>query len=308
MENKTTHSVLVTGARGFIGQAVCKLLQRESYSVVALDQLRADDGQGDAAGKAIQCDVSDAERLQGVFERERIGAIVHLAAILPTAAQRDPLRTTQVNVSGSLNLLEMARRFGVRRVVFGSSLSVYGSCPPEERVSETHRAAPEDLYGAAKLYVERLGEAYRNCDGLEFVALRIGRVIGEGARSSTSAWRSEIFEKLQANEPAEITLNFVPHERVLLVHVADVATMLILLMQAPRLSHMIYNAPCESVIVSDLKRAVESLNPKIRVRLGMEEAVGNPRQLYSDRFVQEFDFRMTPILDQLKRAAGNGPV
>ena len=296
-------AVLVTGARGFIGQAVCKPLQREGYRVLALDQSRAGGEPGTTPGGEIQCDISDAARLRSVFEAERIEAIIHLAAILPTAAQREPVRATQVNILGSLNLLEMARRFGVRRMVFGSSLSVYGTCPPDDRVCETHQAAPEDLYGAAKLYVERLGEASRSRDGLEFVALRIGRVVGEGARSATSAWRSEIFERLQAGEAAEIVLPFVAHERVLLLHVADVARMLNLLLQAPRLSHMIYNAPCESVIVSELKSAVESLNPKIHVKLGNEEAVGNPRRLDASRFEQEFDFQTVPIFDQLKRAA-----
>ena len=54
-------------------------------------------------------------------------------------------------------MLEMARQFGVGRFVFGSSLSVYGTCSPDHAVSETDRAAPEDVYGAAKLYVEQLG-------------------------------------------------------------------------------------------------------------------------------------------------------
>ena len=92
-----------------------------------------------------------------MFEKERIEGIIHLAAILPTAAQRNPLRATQVNVQGSANVLEMARVFQVRRVVFGSSLSIYGTCAADHIVSELDRAAPEDLYGAAKLYVEQLG-------------------------------------------------------------------------------------------------------------------------------------------------------
>jgi nucleoside-diphosphate-sugar epimerase len=303
MEAEKTHSVLVTGARGFIGQAVCKLLQREGYRVAVLDQSRAGAEPGTVRGGEIQCDIADAARLQAVFAEGRIDAMVHLAAILPTAAQRDPVRATQVNILGSLNLFEMARRFGVRRMVFGSSLSIYGSCPPDERVRESHRTAPEDLYGAAKLYVEQMGEAYRSRDRLEFVALRIGRVVGEGAQSATSAWRSEIFERLKTTEVAEIAIPFVAHERILLVHVTDVARMLTLLVQAQRPQHVIYNAPCESVVVSELKSVVESLNPKVRVNLGTEEAVGNPRQLDFTRFEREFAFQTVPIFNQLKRAA-----
>lgn len=302
MEIEKNHCVLVTGTRGFIGQAVCKLLQREGYSVVAVDCRRDEQ---DAPGREIRCDISATAQVERVFAAERVDALVHLAAILPTAAQRDPLRATQVNVGGSLNLLEAACRYGVRRMVFGSSLSIYGSCVAEECVDEMRPAAPEDLYGAAKLYVERLGEAYQRRCGLEFVGLRIGRVVGAGAQSATSAWRSAIFETLAARAPMELCLPFVGTERILLVHVEDVARMLSLLLRAPRLSHTTYNAPCESVVVSELKRVVESLNSNVRVTLGKEEAVGNPRRLDARRFEKEFGFQTVPMFEQLRRAAGS---
>jgi hypothetical protein len=68
--------------------------------------------------------------------------------------------------------------------------------------------------------------------------------------------------------------------------------------------HSIYNAPCESVVVSDLKREVEALNPNVTVTLGKEHAVGNPRLLNASRFQEEFDFETIPIFEQLRRAPG----
>src|SRR3954465_3800719 len=127
MDADPNSSVLVTGARGFIGRAVVKLLQRENYRVVALDNSAAPVGAHDpqSAGN-VMCDISNADELRRVFAAGAGGGLIHLAAILPTAAQREPLHATRVNVDGSVNLLEMARRFEVRRFVFGSSLSVYG--------------------------------------------------------------------------------------------------------------------------------------------------------------------------------------
>jgi UDP-glucose 4-epimerase len=310
MEARGKGSVLVTGGRGFIGRSVGKLLQREGYRVLALDlphpgasaeaPLRAQK----VSSREVSCDISDPIQLQSIFESEPIGAVIHLAAVLPTAAQRDPLRATQVNVGGSLNLLELSRQFGVRRVVFGSSLSIYGTWPIDEQVSETHRAAPEDLYGAAKLYVERLGEVYANCYTFDFVSLRIGRVVGPGAGSVSSAWRSQIFDELRASAPTEISLPFVASERILLVHVDDIARMLLALLEASNPALAAYNAPCESEVVADLKRDVESLNPNVRIRLGTQSALGNPRLLDSSRFEQEFSFRTAPIVEQLRQAAG----
>jgi UDP-glucuronate 4-epimerase len=294
-------AVLVTGGRGFIGRAVVKLLQRSGYAVVSLDVRPPTSS---PTGHAeVECDLADASQLQRVFEIEQIGAIIHLAAILPTSARREPAQATQVNVDGSLHLLEMARRFGRRRIVFGSSLSVYGTCPADQVVSETNRVAPEDLYGAGKLYVEQLGEAYRRSYGLEFVNLRIGRVVGPGAQSASSAWRSQIFELLATRHAAEIALPYVGAERILLLNVDDVASMLVALLGAACPAHSVYNAACEAVVVADLKRAVESLNSNISVKLGKDYASGNPRLLDSSRLSQEFDFQTLPIFEQLRRAA-----
>lgn len=305
MDAAKDRSVMVTGGRGFIGRAAGKLLQREGYRVVSIDQSAPATAENDCESKReILCDIGDVAQVRRVFENEGIAGVIHLAAILPTAAQRDPVRATRVNVEGSVNLLEMAQRFGVPRVVFGSSLSVYGTCGAEQIVSEKDRGGPEDLYGAAKLYVEQLGEAYRQCHGLEFVSLRIGRVVGPGSRSTSSAWRSEIFEFLSADHPVEITVPYVGAERLLMVHVDDVARMLVALLEGTRPGHSVYNAPCESMVVNDLKREVERLNSNISVRVGESYAKGNPRLLDAGRFQREFDFRMSGIVERLKSAAG----
>jgi nucleoside-diphosphate-sugar epimerase len=180
---------------------------------------------------------------------------------------------------------------------------VYGTCPFDQVVSEADRAAPEDLYGAAKVYVEQLGEAYRQSCGMEFVSLRIGRVVGPGANSVSSAWRSQIFEFLGATRPEEIEVPYASSERVLAVHVEDVAKMLVALLEAARPGHAVYNAVCESVVVGALKRTVESLNANLQVKLGGEAVVGNPRRLDSSRFAGEFGFGTEPVFEQMTRAS-----
>lgn len=257
-----------------------------------------------AQADEVAADITDLSCLKGLFETKPVDAIVHLAAILPTAAQREPLLATKVNIQGSIHLLELAKEFHVRRFIFGSSLSVYGTCPEDEIVSETDRAAPEDLYGAAKLYVEQLGDSYRRLHGMEFVSLRIGRVVGPGARSTTSAWRSEIFERIASGDAAEIAIPYAGSERILAVHVDDVARMVLELLRAPQLRHTVYNAACESVMVRELKREVERLNPLVRVELGGQAVVGNPRRVDWSRFAGEFGFGVTPIFEQLGKAAG----
>ena len=297
--------MLVTGANGFIGCAVSRLLHHDGYATIPLDQAASGPaGRNFGGSREILLDISDGKRLRAVFQSYAIGGIIHLAAVLPTAAQRDPLRATEVNICGSLNLLEMAQEFGVSRFVFGSSLSVYGTRPADQMVSEDARAAPEDLYGASKIYVEQLGAAYRERFGLEFVSLRIGRVVGPGARSATSAWRSELFEFLHKTETAAITVPYRGEERVLLVHVSDAARALVALLRPNVPIHGIYNAPCESVLVHDLKHEIEHLNSNINVELGRDFAKGNPRLVDWSRFRTEFSVKLTPIFQQLASEAG----
>src|SRR5579863_4750631 len=169
MDTDQNNAVLVTGGRGFIGRAVVNLLRRAGYRVVSLDTSALGAAGNDCESvRDVLCDISNADDLRHLFEAERIRGIIHLAPILPTATQREPVRATRVNIDGSVHVLEMARRFGVRRFVFGSSLSVYGTRAADQVVSELDCAAPEDLYGAAKLYVERLGQAYHDLYDLEF--------------------------------------------------------------------------------------------------------------------------------------------
>ena len=129
MDTGDARSVLVTGGRGFIGRATVKVLRRAGYKVVSLDAKASVIASEDE--DEIVCDLTEAKQVQQVFQARSITRILHLAAILPTAAQRAPERATQVNVEASLHLLEMARRFGVPRFVFGSSLSIYGTWPAD---------------------------------------------------------------------------------------------------------------------------------------------------------------------------------
>ncbi|HEX3822696.1 MAG TPA: NAD(P)-dependent oxidoreductase [Candidatus Sulfotelmatobacter sp.] len=304
MKHRQERAVLVTGGRGFVGRAVGKLLRREGYEVISLDRVALTEEAGSDRINQAQCDIADVPALYSVFQNQPVEAIVHLAAILPTTAQRDPVRATAVNVQGSLNVLEMAREFGTRRVVFGSSLSVYGTYRADRAVSELDRIGPEDLYGAAKAYVEQLGSAYRSSYGLEFLSLRIGRVLGAGANSKTSAWRSEIFELIDTKSACEIFLPYMESERVLVVHVEDVARMLVALLTAEKPAHCIYNSVCESLLAGELKRGIEELNANVRVTLSNAEVVGNPRQLDSSRFTEEFGCRNVSVLEQLAKAAG----
>jgi nucleoside-diphosphate-sugar epimerase len=303
MYSEPKKSVLVTGGRGFIGRAVVKLLRCSGYPVISLDRSAAPANEL-RGWLEVEGDLTEAPRFRSVVRAHRIHSIIHLAAILPTAAHLDPLTAFEINFNGGMTVLAEARSLGVHRLVFGSSLSVYGTYPAGRVVSETDDAKPHDSYGTAKKFLEGHGLASRERGEMDFASLRIGRVVGEGSNSVTSAWRSEIFELLKSEQPAEIFIPYRASEKILVVHVEDLAAMLVALVAATKTDHAIYNAPCESILVGDLKRVVESLNPNLTVKLGDGRPIGNPQMLDFSRFQKEFAVETIPIFDRLRKAAG----
>lgn len=295
--------ILVTGAAGFIGRALCHLLRKIGMDCVAIDRQESapiSHEEGELARHAVlACDLTDSVSLDALFASHDFDTIIHLAAILPGAASRDPIRATEVNVGGSMALLQCATAHGVGRFIFGSSTSVYGSSGTNAPISEHTLAAPIDVYGAAKRAVEITGETLQKNDSIEFVALRIATVIGPGARNTSSPWRSEIFEQLGRGHC--ISLPYAADDPLTVVHVNDVARMLVTLAQAESVQHIVYNSPAELLTAAQLKQAVESAAPETHVELS-----GRTRSLApladGSRFTREFGFEIAPVQQSLRAA------
>jgi nucleoside-diphosphate-sugar epimerase len=249
-----------------------------------------------------ECDISDATSLHAAFQRQPFEAIIHLASLLATASKQNPHKSTQVNVGGTLNILEAAKRFRVGKVIYASSLGVYGTRPASLRVSENDAVTPEDLYGGSKRYVELLGEAYQANFGVGFVALRIAVVVGAGGKSVTSAWRSQIFECLEAGQSMEFSIPYRPEEVLPLIHVDDVVAMLVALLSAKKSTASVYNSFAESVTMTELKNEIELLNPQVRVKLGGRVVSGHPRALDSSRFGKDFAIAPMPLRERMRLA------
>lgn len=293
--------IVVTGGEGFIGRHIRSVLLAAGKDVLSLDRRSLSHSSGELN---YQCDLTDAQRLQQILASasRRISAIAHLASTLRTASEKDPKKATEVNIFGSLNVLETARIFGVARVVFASSVSIYGSKGAHDDVSEADFTAPQDIYGAAKKYIEVLGNAYSRNYGIQFVSVRIPIVVGSGPGTSTSAWRTNLLNALREGRKREILVPYAEHETLSIVHVEDLANAFSILLNAPTIAHLTYNAPCEIWRLSDLKKEVESLNEKVQVSFGDSAISGFPRRLNCDRFKAEFNY-VPDLSERLRQAA-----
>ncbi len=173
--------ILVTGGAGFIGShTVDALIAADAGEVSVLDDLSAGKrGQLNPTARFHQADLRDAAAVKAIVERERPEVIFHLAAQMDVRRSvADPAFDAQVNLVGFLNLIESARRSGLKRVIFSSTGgAIYG----EQDVfpcDEDHPRRPVSPYGVAKLATEAYLFFYRAEYGIDYLALRYGNVYG----------------------------------------------------------------------------------------------------------------------------------
>jgi nucleoside-diphosphate-sugar epimerase len=129
--------------------------------------------------ETIEADIGDMSKMVGVMEQRGVDRIIHLAGLVSSLAQRSPRLATMVNCGGIANVLEAARLTGTKRVVFSSSVQVYGpSASSDEVIDEEFPCDPTTVYGATKLFGEKLGMSYDQMYGLQFVSMRMSACYG----------------------------------------------------------------------------------------------------------------------------------
>jgi UDP-glucose 4-epimerase len=202
---------LVTGAAGFIGSHVVDRLLADGWEVVGVDDLStgrlANLDAADAADgfSFTECDITAAE-LVDVVADARPDVVAHLAAqISVRASVADPLHDARINVLGTVNVLEAARRAEVRKVLFASSGgSIYGE-PAKLPVDERAPTDPHSPYAAAKVTGETYLSAYRHLHGLDYTALALANVYGPRQDPHGEAGVVAIFTSaLLRGEPTQV--------------------------------------------------------------------------------------------------------
>lgn len=250
--------VAVTGGAGYIGSTLIRDLLAKDHEVTSIDNQTTGDYERIrrhlTGAKLLEGDIRDSTDLDITFRDA--DAVVHMAALSDLdACNEHPKEAISVNVYGTHQVVEAARRNHVRRLVFCSSAAVYGT-PASTPVTERHMTHPLNIYGVTKLAGEKLLDAAHLNYGLETVSLRFGNVYGVGLYTNWVGVIPKFIALALDNKSLTVygdgtaTRDF--------VHVQDITTAITLSLKTKKIGGKIFNIGNETTTVNDIAKEISS--------------------------------------------------
>ena len=194
---------LVLGGGGFIGSHLCDALLAAKYTVTAFDRPVPESVAAGRAGSAVRWIYGDYQNRDDV--RGAIAAcdvVFHLiSTTLPKTSNDSPVYDINTNLVSTVNMLDLAREAGVKRIIFVSSGgTVYGPSRDALALTEAHPTNPTCSYGIVKLAIEKYLRLYNDLHGLDYSILRVSNPFGAGQRLDAAQGAITIFANLALQE------------------------------------------------------------------------------------------------------------
>ncbi len=299
--------VLITGANGEIGHAlIVNLAHGGNRAVVSLDLSPLDPRLSHLVYREFTGSILDANLLERILAEFEVDLVFHLAALLSSRAEFTPMAAHQVNVEGTLNLLEFAAREGESHgravtFVYPSSIAVYGLPDLETRrragrVREGDWNMPVTMYGCNKLYCEHLGRYYARhykqlsesvAPHVDFRCVRFPGLISATTMPAggTSDYASEMIHAAARHEPYACFVR--PDSRIPFMAMPDAIAALLGVAAADRgrLSRTAYNVGAFSPSAEEIRRSAVRAFPDAEI----DYAIDGRRQAIIDSWPEDVD-------------------
>lgn len=312
-------SVLITGGTGFIGAYVARRLIRDGRKVVTLDNLPSNVIHGVLTpGELSQVrfvtgDVSSLRDVGHAIRDNGVNRIVHLPSLLHPASNENPPLAIRVNVQGQATILEAARLFELEKIVWASSVVVFGS-----RSSHAARVLPNDaphhpvhLYGATKSFDEFLTDHYANEWGIDALGLRFTIVYGPGRVRGASAFINELV-KAGLGEPVVVPFG---DDVVDWQYVEDIANLVVKCLGVPKTRTTVFNTRFDVRSIREAGDYIRKLVPEARISYEpgefgiaweLDDSVLQAEIGFEPRFSMEAGLKKS--VDHARREAGLPPL
>ncbi|MFC7397776.1 NAD-dependent epimerase/dehydratase family protein [Chelatococcus sp. GCM10030263] len=265
-------TLLVTGAMGHVGYEIVRNLAR-SRPVIAQYHRTFRQADADALGAHatwVACDLTDLQAVERLCREHGVDSCIHLAAMANEMYCRpDPVAAFQANVGAVVNLLDVARRHEWRRMIYGSTGSVFKNVDPAMPIMEDLPPDADGLYGTTKACGEIMVRAFRAQFGVDAATVRISWIYGPPvvnytfARGPIPPILIDALRGVERNDASggNFSAGF--------TYIDDVVEGLIAAVDAPRLNHAIYHlAPLHNYAVFEVAEAVKSAVPGAVIAIG----------------------------------------
>lgn len=263
--------VLVTGGAGFIGSHIVDLLVSQGYSVTIVDNFSS--GVPEYTNDNVNIYNVDiiSDELNQVFEICNPDYVIHTAAQISVAtSQAEPYFDAHVNILGTVNVLEMCRKFNVRKLVYTSSAAVYGDADAFP-IEETFETLPISQYGLSKLVGEKYIQTYHRLYGLPYTILRFSNVYGTRQKLNEHSGVIPLFINRMIRDKEIYIYGDGSYTRDF-IYVKDVAQAVLVTLESP-LSEVYNISSGEEVSVNELVRLlgiVMETSPKVNYSASKE--------------------------------------
>jgi nucleoside-diphosphate-sugar epimerase len=306
--------IMVVGSSGYIGRRVIKSLADERAEVVGFDLVPAPQESTVSGVPFVQGNMVNLEEVMGAFADHGVQRIVALGYFMtPLLAPecRDLVNAARVNIVGIANLFEAARLARLERLIFASTVGIFGhqdAYGPEPINEESEPRAPKSLYGLMKLVNNAMAERYTKTYGIQIIKVHSAAVIGPG--NTAFSRRMIQFPALGkagfGNWPSTGPRN--------IVGVSDIAQLYAKMALADEVQHNTYMGTGPSPTGRDIADIVKKYLPDAEITFD-EKARIPAWNFDNSRAVQEFNWKIQPVeemvLDEIngtREAAGLPPV
>jgi nucleoside-diphosphate-sugar epimerase len=276
--------ILITGAVGQIGIELTEgLLSRFPASRVVASDIRSAAG---APADIRYLDITDKAQIARLVMEERIDTIFHLAALLSARGEQNPQLAFAVNLGGLLNVLEVARQHGVKKVIMPSTIGAFGPDTPKIDTPDDTLMRPTSMYGITKLAGELLLDYYSRRSGIDGRSLRFPGIISSRTEpgGGTTDWADDFYRKAVRGEKAICFLR--ADTRLPFMYMPDAVEALIglALAERSRLSRSVYNVHSLTLAPTELAKFLQGTFPDF-------EPLYQPdsRQAIADSWPQSLD-------------------
>ena len=290
-------SIMVTGGTGFIGNRIIRKLLDRGEEVVCFDLAPPRNNLEPYADRInfYRGDISQIPHLLEAINTFKVHKIIHMAALLPPDTEDRPHFGMSVNIQGTNNVFEAARWTNIQRVVYASSIAVYGVQETfgNRPINENDLSDPVNVYGMTKAANDFAAGRYRERYDMDIRGVRICTVFGHGRVTGMTGMIGGLMMSLPAiGRP--VTMQFDPNEASPMIHAEDAAEIFVQVSLCNNLQHPIYISGGHLATIQDIANIVKEYVPEAQITTG-DRPVPHVYLVDNSRMLSDIGYEMAPL-------------